>query len=554
MSKKLVAHSLLQRQGPLLMVVLDGVGLGSQDEFDAVHQANTPVLDGLMQKKGLFIPIAAHGKAVGMPTDGDMGNSEVGHNALGCGRIVTQGAGLVDQALASGSLAKSTAFSDVMNACHEGRTLHLLGLLSDGGVHSRLDQLELLLSQSAVGGAKKIRLHMLLDGRDVEDGTALLFIEKLEKHLDTLRSSGVDVKIASGGGRMGVTMDRYEADWSIVERGYNAHVLGDARRFSSAEVAIQTFREEQQGLSDQNLPAFVVEKDGNAIGKVEDGDAVVCFNFRGDRVIEISRAFIESESEWDDQRFVRDSVPDVVYAGMMQYDGDLNLPPRFLVAPPVIDDTAGELLVKEGIRSFACSETQKFGHVTYFWNGNRSGTFDESLETFIEIPSDNISFDEKPEMKAKEIAAATIEAMRSSDFDFLRINLANGDMVGHTGNLAATVAAVESVDQELGKLLAVVDEIGGSFIVTADHGNADDMAMRTKDGAPLERGGKVIAKTSHTLAKVPFCIGGIMPGGMHLVDDVNVGLANVTATYLNLLGFETPVGWEPSLLRFADEG
>jgi len=551
----LAAHPSLQRNGPVLVVVLDGVGLGAHDTYDAVAQAETPTLDALLQDSRRFLPIQAHGTAVGLPSDGDMGNSEVGHNALGCGRVVTQGAGLVDTALSTGALAQTPAFADIMNACKAGGTLHLIGLLSDGGVHSRLDQVEQLLDMAKTGGAQRIRLHVLLDGRDVEDRTADKYVDLLQTKINALNDAGLDVAIASGGGRMGVTMDRYEADWGIVEKGWKAHVLGDAPRFASANDAIFAARDANPDVSDQNLPPFVVEKDGAPVGTIEDGDAVVCFNFRGDRVIEISRAFVEDDASWDDSRFDRVRVPNVTYAGMMQYDGDLNLPPRYLVAPPVIEGTAGEWLAASGVRTFACSETQKFGHVTYFWNGNRSGTFDDALETYVEIPSDNVSFDEKPAMKALEIADETVRALQSGAHDFLRVNIANGDMVGHTGDLDATITAMEVVDEALKRMLDAVNAAGGRYIVTADHGNADDMAMRNKDGSVLQKNGQVVPKTSHTLAKVPFVVGGAGLGDhVGVRNDVeHAGLANVTATYLNLLGFAAPEGWAPSLLRVDSE-
>ncbi len=535
--------------GPLVFIVLDGVGLGRGDAYDAWAQAETPVLDRLLKDAKRSRSLFAHGTHVGLPTDDDMGNSEVGHNAIGAGRVVKQGASLVDDALADGSLFESPGYAQIRAAYERpGAALHFIGLLSDGGVHSRFDQLEKLLRGAAARGANKLRVHVLTDGRDVPDKSAHIYVQQLEDVLASLRASSVDAAIASGGGRMHVTMDRYESDWSIVERGWKAHVLGEAQAFPSAGAAIEQLRQANPDVSDQYLPPFVVVDDAGApVGPIVDGDAVVMFNFRGDRMIEICRAF---EDE-DLAAFDRQRVPDVTFAGMMEYDGDLHIPSRHLVAPPVINRTMGEYLAAEKKLTLALSETHKYGHVTYFWNGNRSGAFDPTLETYEEIPSDPTAFEAAPEMRAAPIADRTIAALASKEFDLIRINIANGDMVGHTGDLAATIRACAFVDAQLGRILDAVEQAGGIFIVTADHGNCDDMALRNKDGSPL-RGpdGEVLPRTSHTLAKVPLCIGG--PG---LSDDAaldtdreDAGLKNLAATTLALMGFVPPADYEPSLV------
>jgi len=521
--------------GPVVVVVMDGVGLGRADRGDAVHLARTPTLDGLA--RGSWTRLAAHGTAVGMPSDGDMGNSEVGHNALGAGRVFDQGAKLVDAAIASGSLFHGAGWREVVAA---PRALHFVGLLSDGNVHSHQDHLEALLERAAADGVKRLYVHPLLDGRDVDATSALRYLHRLEARLARLRDGGVDARIASGGGRMVTTMDRYEADWSIVERGWRAHVLGDGRRFGSAREAVETYRAED-GTTDQFLPPFVVASEDGPVATIEDGDSVVFFNFRGDRAIEISRAFTEPDFD----AFDRVRVPDVVYAGMMEYDGDLHVPPRFLVEPPAIDRTMGEHLAASGVTQFACSETQKYGHVTYFWNGNRGGMFDERLEEYREIPSDLVPFEQRPWMKAAEITDATLEAIgRDRPPRFVRINYANGDMVGHTGDLGATILAVESMDLALGRLLRGVEKAGGVALVTADHGNADQMYRVDKaTGGYLEA-----PLTSHTLNPVPLYL--FDPSGARrLGDRDDAGLANVGATALGLLGFAAPDGWTSSLLE-----
>jgi len=537
---------------PVLVCILDGWGDAKyKDEWCATHVAATPTMDGLASgaAQGRYRTIQAHGTAVGLPSDADMGNSEVGHNALGSGQIVDQGASLVDKALIGGkdaSLFKGEGWAHVKGNATSG-TLHLIGLLSSGGVHSRFDQLELLIRGAAEDGVKRIRCHILLDGRDVPDGSSVQYVESLEKVLAELNAKGCDAKIASGAGRMHATMDRYEADWPMVERGWKAHVLGEAEHtFSSAGEAIAKLRAD--GTTDQYLKTFcVVDAAGKPVGAVQDGDAVVFTNFRADRAIEMSKALEYA----DFSAFDRKRVPKVAYAGMMQYDGDLKLPAKFLVPPPTIDKPSGEWLAKNGLRTFACSETQKFGHVTFFWNGNRSGYFDEKLETYVEIPSDNCQFNEKPIMKAREITAAGKEALKSGKYDMVRINYANPDMVGHTGDLDATVRACAECDACLKELLDTVESLGGVWLVTSDHGNADDMAQRSKSGEPLrDKAGKVVSLTSHTLAPVPVAIGGPgLPAGIKFRSDLpKAGLANVTATTFNLMGYAAPAMMQPSLI------
>jgi 2,3-bisphosphoglycerate-independent phosphoglycerate mutase len=373
--------------------------------------------------------------------------------------------------------------------------------------------------------------------------------------LEELRAEGVDAQVASGGGRMHITMDRYEADWPMVQRGWQAHVLGKAEHsFTDPVTAVTELRKIKP--NDQYLPSFViVDAAGAPVGTVEDGDAVVLFNFRADRVVELSKAF-EYTEPGQFTHFDRERVPQGLhFAGLMQYDGDLKLPSNFLVPPPTIDRVSGEWLSKNGLKTFACSETQKFGHVTFFWNGTRSGLFDDALETYVEVPSDNVPFNTTPAMKAPEITAAGIEALRSRRFDVVRINYANPDMVGHTGDLAATIQACEVVDAQVGLLVAEVERLGGVFLVTADHGNADDMVQREKKtNKPVKNAdGSLASLTSHTLAPVPVAIGGpgLPPGVVFRTDLPDAGLANITATFIELMGYQAPDCMVPSLLASA---
>lgn len=519
----------------VLLVVMDGVGYSKTGLGDAVTLANTPVLDRLL-KECPNTRLKAHGSAVGLPSDDDMGNSEVGHNALGCGQVYSQGAKLVNESIESGKIYESTAWKEVAgNAVEKSSTLHFIGLLSDGNVHSNISHLIAMLKQAKAEGVKSVCAHILLDGRDVPATSALTYVEQLENAFNELNDDTFCGKIASGGGRMVITMDRYEANWNMVKLGWDTHVKGIGRQFANATEAIETYRAENDGVIDQDLPPFVIAKDGEPVGAVKDGDSVVLFNFRGDRAIELSMAFDNDEFD----KFDRGAKPDVVYAGMLQYDGDLKLPARFLVNPPEIKDTLSELLVSKGMNQFAVSETQKYGHVTYFWNGNKSDKFSEELETYMEIPSDKVSFDERPWMKSAEVTDAVIEAMESGKYDFIRCNYPNGDMVGHTGNLDATITAVESVDLALARVLKVADKCGVTVLITADHGNADEMLEKNKKG-------EVAVRTAHSLNAVPFIV---YSKNNYELKDGNFGLANVAPTVASIFGIEPYASWEESMIK-----
>ena len=518
---------------PIVLVIMDGVGKGDGGSGDAVAVANTPTLDHLLATCP-HTWLKAHGTAVVLPTDDDMGNSEVGHNALGCGQIYSQGAKLVSESIENGKLFESATWKAlVANCVGTGKAFHFLGLLSDGNVHSNISHLFALLRHAHAEGVKRAYCHILLDGRDVPATSALDYVRQLEDVLAELRKDGCDYRIASGGGRMQITMDRYEANWKMVEDGWRTHVQGLGRQFPSAEEAIETYRKEL-GCIDQDLPAFVVAENGEPVARIANGDSVVLFNFRGDRAQEISLAFDRKDFD----KFDRGDYTGVLYAGMLEYDGDLKIPTRYLVEPPVIRNTLTELCCANGIREYALSETQKYGHVTYFWNGNRSGKVDEALETYDEIPSDVIPFEQVPAMKSVEIADHMIAAMESRKYDFLRCNFPNGDMVGHTGVMSAVVTAMECVDTGVRRILEAADRLGYTVLVTADHGNADQMTETKK--------GKTSVRTAHSLNPVPFII--YDPGVQHTIKEGHFGLANVAPTVATLLGLKAPACWEESML------
>ncbi|RAP32007.1 2,3-bisphosphoglycerate-independent phosphoglycerate mutase [Candidatus Marinamargulisbacteria bacterium SCGC AG-414-C22] len=536
MSKKLQRHKHFKTPtGPVVLIIMDGVGIGKNEDNNAVYKAHTPFLNAITQSP-LYTQLKAHGTAVGMPTDNDMGNSEVGHNALGAGRVFHQGSALVKQAIETKAIFKSKTWINGLNFCKtSGKTLHLIGLLSDGNVHNHIDYQISLINQAIEENITKIRCHILLDGRDVEPRSALSYVEKLTKIIKEHQQNGIDIDIASGGGRMVITMDRYNADWNMVKRGWDTHVLGKATPFSSAEAAINAYYANENSTTDQDIPPFVITKDNEPIGKINDGDTVFYTNFRGDRAIELSQAFENPHFD----KFDREYVPNIFYAGMLEYDGDQKIPQHYLVNPPQIEHSLSTYLCAENIHSFAISETQKYGHVTYFWNGNKSGYINKDIETYIEIPSDNCPFNKKPLMKAHEITAKAIELLDTKTFQFGRINFPNGDMVGHTGDFDATVKTMETVDDCTEKICNKVLELNGTCIILADHGNADDM-YSLKDGEKTP-------KTAHTLNPVPCAI--ISQEQPYQLAKITLpGLANVAATICNLLGYEAPVDYEPSLI------
>ncbi len=537
---------------PVVLIIMDGIGFRKDPIGNAVLESYTPNLDWLLQNCPHTL-LKAHGTAVGLPSDEDMGNSEVGHNTLGAGRFYPQGARLVNEALESGRIYRGKGWTQLTEFCRENNgTMHFIGLLSDGNVHSHINHLKLMLQRLAhEEKISRARVHILLDGRDVGETSALEYIEPFESFLRDLNArEGVDYRIASGGGRMKVTMDRYEANWDMVALGWKTHVAGEGRQFSSAKEAIETLRAENPGVIDQDLPPFVIADGEGPVGPIVDGDSVVFFNFRGDRAIEISRAFDEENFH----KFHREPNPRVAYAGMMEYDTEAHIPKNYLVEPPVIEKTIGEYLCAAGVRQMAISETQKFGHVTYFWNGNRSGYLDEKLERYVEVPSDRIPFEERPWMKAAEITDHVIGAIEEKSYDFIRLNFPNGDMVGHTGIYQAARIAVEAVDLCIGRIMKAVAKAGGVLLVTADHGNAEEMyEMDKKAGRPkLNDQGNPKGKTAHTLNPVWFIVYDPSEDKPIEVNPAvaEPGLANVAATIFQLLHMEKPEIYAQPLLHF----
>ncbi|MCG6941111.1 MAG: 2,3-bisphosphoglycerate-independent phosphoglycerate mutase [Thiohalocapsa sp.] len=535
--------------GPVVLVIMDGIGLAPPNDGNAVSSADIPTLRRLWREHA-SLQLAAHGTAVGLPTDKDMGNSEVGHTIMGAGRVLPQGASLVQRAIADGSLFTGETWQQLVARCTgaDAGTLHLIGLLSDGNVHSHIDHLFALLREADATGIARVRVHPLLDGRDVEPHSALRYLDKLNTLLAEISTkSDRDYRIASGGGRMRTTMDRYWERPDVVQAGWKAHVLGEARHVGSAREAVEASYADGVS-SDQDIPAFVVvDGDDEPVGTIEDGDAVLLFNFRGDRAIELSSAF-----EYDDfDFFERGRRPDVLFVGMLQYDGDMKLPKHCLLVPPAIENTVIELLSAAGVPTFHVAESSKFGHVTYYLFGMRTKPF--SHATVKEVSSGGLDPAEHPEMQAAAVADAVVDAIRSGDHRLIVVNFANGDMVGHTGNLEAAVKAVEAVDAAVTRIDQAVDACDGVLVITADHGNAEEMLQWSSKTSAFKRDaeGRLIAKTSHTLNLVPFVISdGRHPRGYAVRRDLaRPGLGNIAATVLNLLGYAAPEGYEPSLIR-----
>jgi len=541
------------RRGPVVLLIMDGVGYGKYREGDAVADSKMYHLDAL-KAKSPHTRLKAHGKAVGLPSDEDMGNSEVGHNAMGCGRVFSQGAALVSASIETGAMFKGQAWKDVVsNVKSSGGSIHFIGLFSDGNVHSHLDHLKAMIVHAKAEGVKKVRVHVLFDGRDVGETSALEYVDPFEAFLKGLNTEGFEAKIASGGGRMWITMDRYGANWPQVERGWKVHVLGEGRQFKTAREAVETYRKEIPGIIDQDLKEFVIAEGGKPVGTIQDGDSVVYFNFRGDRALEITAAFEEEKFN----KFDRVRLPKICYAGMMEYDGDTHVPKRYLVSPPSIDRTMGEYLAATGVRTLAISETQKYGHVTYFFNGNRTGKFDEKLEDYVEIKSDVVPFEERPWMKCADIADRVIEAALSGKYDFIRLNFPNGDMVGHTGVYQAVVCSMEAMDIQIGRIAHAVEKAGGVIVITADHGNSDDMYEHDKKtgAVSLHADGTPKAKTAHSLNPVPCVIYDpdykgeypAKPGEGDLND--GLGISSIAATCIQLLGYVPPGDYDKSVVK-----
>jgi len=537
---------------PVLLIVMDGWGIGTGGPEDAVARAATPNVDRLWADYA-HTQLVTHGHHVGLPAGKDLGGSEVGHLTMGAGQILDQGPTRINKAIRDGSFFASDALEQITERCRKGGTLHLLGLLSDGNIHSHIGHFLALIDHAFEQGVKSLRLHALLDGRDVGIQTAQKYVARIEEAFVFVNNhDGFDYAFASGGGREAIIMDR-DRHWEKVEAGWNAMVYGECEhRFTNMLAAIEHFRAETPGIVDQDIPGFViVESDGSPVGLVRDGDAVIMVNFRGDRALEITEAFCLDDFDGFPRGGPDGRGPDVLYAGMMVYDEDRNLPELQLMGPTKVENPFGKRILEMGIRQFRLTETQKYPHVTFFFNGGRREPLDPAMEEYFLIPSDKgVSFDEHPQMKAPEIADKAVALIESGDYGFGLINFANADMVGHCGKIEPAIAAIEAVDTAVGRITAALEKVGGLALISADHGNAEEMLVATGKGTQE-------SSTKHSTNPVPCILfDPHYDGGYHLRQPVGndvpgeePGLAHIAATLFQMLGTEPPEDICPSLIE-----
>jgi len=542
-----IPNFLLERfknRGPLLNIVLDGYGIGKGDDTDAMSQANTSLMDQLIQKYPSST-LLTHGPYVGLPEVDNLGGSEVGHLTLGAGKILDQGSTLIFKSIEDGSFADLPMLRTAFTQAKSG-ALHLLGLLSDGNVHSHILHFEAVVLEAASQGVQKCYVHALLDGRDVGIQTADEYARQLQGIFDQVlkKNPGFDYRFASAGGREVITMDR-DQNWAKVKRGWDTHVLGRSEhQFETIEQGIQFFRAAQPKITDQDLPPFnLAGADGKNI-TINDGDAVINLNFRADRAVEITQAFdLEDFDGFDRERF-----PKIYFAGMMVYDDDTNLPKNRLVGSPKVEHPFGKRVLEMGVKQFRLAETQKYAHVTFFFNGGYRNPLDPTMEDYVLIESDKIdSFAKAPKMKALEVAEKAVSLIESGQYGYGLINFANADMVGHTGDTEAAILAVETVNQALGTVLDALEKAGGVAVITADHGNADEMQVLNKKKQAME------PSTKHSINPVPVIL--FDPGyqGEYQLKsgggDAPNHLGMIAATNYILMGLEPPEDLAPSLIE-----
>jgi 2,3-bisphosphoglycerate-independent phosphoglycerate mutase len=523
--KKIAAHSTakksllnkggknMERPKPVMLMILDGWGQREDDEANAVSLANTANLDRLMAEYPRT-KLQTSGKAVGLP-EGIMGNSEVGHLNLGAGRVVYQDLLRIDMAIASGDFLKNEALNTAMqNAREKQSALHLIGLVSDGGVHSQLDHLFALLDMSKDKEIQNVFVHAILDGRDTAPDSGRKYLEELQAHINTIGWG----KVATICGRF-YAMDR-DTRWDRTEKAYR--LLTEGLGAASKDPVKAVLSAYEKGETDEFVTPIVMTDDqSNPLGVIEENDAVIFFNFRADRTRQLTRAFIEENFDG----FARKVQPVLSnFTCMTLYDEHFGLPMAF---PPVhLKAILGEVVSQNGLTQLRIAETEKYAHVTYFFNGGEEQPFENEDRCLIPSPRDIPTYDHKPEMSALEVTEEVLARIASDRYDFIALNFANMDMVGHTGIIEAAVKACETVDACVGRIVSAVREKGGSILITADHGNAETMR---------EPNGK--AHTAHTTN--PVCL--------LLVDDnrkqnrLTEGiLGDIAPTLLDILGIPQP--------------
>ncbi|MFA6807472.1 MAG: 2,3-bisphosphoglycerate-independent phosphoglycerate mutase [Eubacteriales bacterium] len=498
---------------PLMLMIIDGWGYSSEEEGNAVLEAKMPNLTCLMDIYPKTL-LKASGIAVGLP-EGQMGNSEVGHLNIGAGRVVYQEFTRITKAVENGEILDNAILRETMKKIiSEDKPLHLIGLLSDGGVHSHIKHLFSLLEMAKKSGVKEVYVHPILDGRDVLPQSAKTYIIQLEQKLKDLKLG----KIATVSGRY-YAMDR-DKHWDRIEKAYRAFVYSEGQVASCALAAVDKSYESKV-IDEFVLPTVIVGENGEPIAQIKDGDSIIFFNFRADRAREITSAFIEEEFDG----FERSGRPKVNYVCLTEYDVNFNCPKAF--PPQNLENTMGKVLEKNGQKQLRIAETEKYAHVTFFFNGGVEEPSDGEERCL--IPSPNVAtYNLKPEMSAYEITDTLLKKMEENEYDVVVLNFANADMVGHTGNMEATVKGLEAVDVCIGKIADEMLRRGATLLITADHGNAECM-IDTETGSPL---------TCHTLNKVPFIIvddyfkGRVLRSGAALCD--------IAPTMLDLLEIDIP--------------
>ncbi|GAB4275578.1 MAG: 2,3-bisphosphoglycerate-independent phosphoglycerate mutase [Coriobacteriia bacterium] len=513
------------QRGPFLLVIMDGFGLRESAEGNAVAAARTPNLDALFEEWP-WAPIEASGLAVGLP-EGQMGNSEVGHLNIGAGRVVYQEITRIFKAIEDGTLFENPVLAAAIDAAvSAGRAVHLMGLVSDGGVHSHQEHLYALIEMAKRRGAHEVFVHAFLDGRDTPPESGAGYLEALEERMDEL-----------GVGHVATVMGRY---WSMDrdkryernERAWRAMVLGEGREAEDPVAAVRASY--AAGVTDEFVEPVVITRGGAPVGKVSDGDALIFFNFRPDRARQITRAFTDPAFDG----FARPVMPGVRFVCLTEYDPTIPVPVAFEKDIPSC--VLADVLAQAGLRQLHIAETEKYAHVTFFLNGGAEEP--KSGEERILVPSPKVpTYDMQPEMSAPEVTSRLVDAIEEGRADVYIVNYANCDMVGHTGSFDAAVAAVEAVDAGVGAVVEAVRAAGGNAIVTADHGNAEIMV--DSDG--------VTPFTAHSTDPVPFVavvdgVSGLRGGGK---------LADVAPSVLDVLGLEKPADWTgESLLEWAGGG
>jgi 2,3-bisphosphoglycerate-independent phosphoglycerate mutase len=517
----------ITRTNPVnILMILDGWGLAPLGAANAFALAKTPFLDSLL-KEFPNSRLACSGNAVGLPR-GTMGNSEVGHMNMGAGRKVFQDFVRINTAIEDNSFFDNSNLETAMARVRKSKTaLHLLGLLSDGGVHSHISHLFALIDMAKQKGIKKLYIHPILDGRDTSPKSGITYIKKLQSHLE---KRGVG-KIASVIGRYWA-MDR-DTRWDRVEKAYSLYTRGEGKNAKDPIKAIQDAYDKNEtdefiepvffGTSNTNVSNKVGDKDkGKPLpGIIQDGDGLIFFNFRADRAKQITRAFIEKDFD----EFKRQTTPTLAsFVTMTRYEKNFGLPTAF--APQHLTNVLGQVLSSKKMTQLRIAETEKYAHVTYFFNGGNEAVFDGEERIMIPSPRDVATYDLKPAMSAGEVAQKACEQIASGKFEFIVLNFANMDMVGHTGIIDAAIKACETIDACVKKVVCAIWETQGTAFITADHGNLEQMIA--KDGSP---------HTAHTLNPVPFILAGERFKGTRVQNGI---VGDISPTILKALGISQP--------------